>query len=130
VADNLMGSHIAGNTRSVSHALAPNNAPQNPGFWSCTLTGKVGMSIGTTTLDAVGIIPGGGNVLHGIQFGAGGWPWSHTAHYQVEGAPGPSPLGTGEGESSRLLRIHAGSCQPLSLAVHSDSISTVPCMPV
>jgi len=25
-----------------------------------------------------------------------GWPWSHTAHYQVEGAPGPSLLGTGE----------------------------------
>jgi hypothetical protein len=38
---------------------------------SCTFTGKVGMSLGTTTLDAVGIIPGAGNVLHGVQFGAG-----------------------------------------------------------
>ena len=38
--------------------------------------------------------------------------------------------GPGKGESSCLLRIHAGSCQPLSQAVHSDSISTVPCMPV
>ena len=59
----------------------------------------------------------------------GEWPRFHAAHSQVEGAPGPSPLGTGEGESSCLLRIHAGSCQPLSQAVQSDSISTVPCMP-
>lgn len=50
---------------------APNNGTQKPGFWSCTFTGKVGMSLASTTLDAVGIIPGGGNVLHGIQFGAG-----------------------------------------------------------
>jgi len=27
--------------------------------------------LASTALDAVGIIPGGGNVLHGIQFGAG-----------------------------------------------------------
>jgi hypothetical protein len=60
----------------------------------------------------------------------GGWPWFHTAHYQVEGAHGPSPLETGERGSSCLLRIHAGSCQPLSRAVPSDSISTVPCIPV
>ena len=26
-----------------------------------------------------------------------GWPRSHAAFYQVEGAPGPSHLGTGEG---------------------------------
>jgi hypothetical protein len=32
----------------------------------------------------------------------GGWPWSHTSFYQVEGAPGPSPLGTGEEEPNRL----------------------------
>lgn len=51
--------------------VAPNNGPQKPGFISCTFTGKVGMSLGTTTLDAVGIIPGAGNVLHGVQFGAG-----------------------------------------------------------
>jgi hypothetical protein len=50
--------------------VAPSNGTQKPGFWSCTFTGKVGMSIGTTTLDAVGVIPFGGNVLHGIQFGA------------------------------------------------------------
>jgi len=50
--------------------------------------------------------------------------------YQVEGAPGPSLLGTGEGESICLSRIHSGSCQPLLQAVHSDSISTVPCLPV
>src|ERR1017187_9620965 len=60
----------------------------------------------------------------------GGWPRSQKGFYQVEGAPGPSPLGTGEGESNRRSRIHSGSCQPLSRAVHSDSISMVPCMPV
>ncbi len=49
----------------------PNDGPTKPGFLSCTFTGKVGMSLGTTTLDAVGIIPGAGNVLHGVQFGAG-----------------------------------------------------------
>ena len=51
--------------------VAPNNTPSKPGFWSCTFTGKVGLTWGETTLDAVGIIPGGGNVLHGIQMGAG-----------------------------------------------------------
>jgi hypothetical protein len=51
--------------------LAPNNGSQTPSFLSCTFTGKVGMSLGATTLDAVGIIPGAGNILHGVQFGAG-----------------------------------------------------------
>jgi hypothetical protein len=32
---------------------------------------------------------------------AGGWPWSYAAFYQVEGAPGPSPLGTGEESNCR-----------------------------
>ena len=51
--------------------VAPNNGPSKPGFFSCTFTGKVGVTWASTTLDAVGIIPGGGNVLHGIQLGAG-----------------------------------------------------------
>lgn len=51
--------------------VAPNNGPSKPGFWSCTFTGKVGLSWGETALDAVGIIPAAGNVVHGIQFGAG-----------------------------------------------------------
>ena len=50
--------------------------------------------------------------------------------HQVVGAPGPSPLGTGEEKPIRRGLIHSGSCQPLSRAVHSDSISTVPLTPV
>jgi hypothetical protein len=50
--------------------------------------------------------------------------------FQVEGAPGPSLLGTGEEEPNCRMRIHSGSCQPLSRAVHSDSISTIPRIPV
>jgi hypothetical protein len=62
---------------------------------------------------------------------SGGWPRFHTESNQVEGAPGPSPLGTGEVEElGRRLRIHSGRFQPLSRAFHSDSISTVPCIPV
>jgi hypothetical protein len=51
----------------------------------------------------------------------GGWPWSHTAHDQVEGAPGPSPLGTREVESRCLLRIHAGSSQPGAPGLDSET---------
>lgn len=61
----------------------------------------------------------------------GGWPRSQVSLYPVEGAPGPSRLGTGDDEVvCPPTSIHAGSCPPLCLAVHSDSISTVPRMPV
>jgi hypothetical protein len=52
---------------------------------------------------------------------------SHTEFYQVEGAPGPSLLlGTG-GRNRSGWRAQSGGCQPLPQAVHSDSVSTVPC---
>jgi hypothetical protein len=37
---------------------------------SCFSQAATSKAAGTTTLDAVGIIPGAGNILHGIQFGA------------------------------------------------------------
>jgi len=50
---------------------APNNGPQKPSFWSCTFTGNVGASWGETALDAVGIIPFGGNGVKGVQLASG-----------------------------------------------------------
>ena len=52
-------------------AASEKTSPQKRGFVSCTLTGKVGATYAATALDAVGVIPGGGNLLHGIQLGAG-----------------------------------------------------------
>ncbi len=46
-------------------------ANNKPGFWSCTFSAGTGTALGTTALDAIGIIPGGGNVLHGVQLAAG-----------------------------------------------------------
>jgi hypothetical protein len=37
----------------------------------CTVTGKVGATWGETVLDAVGIIPGGNDIVHGVQFASG-----------------------------------------------------------
>ena len=51
-------------------APAANSGPSKPGFFSCTFTGKVGMSYLSFALDAVGVIPGGNDVVHGVQFGA------------------------------------------------------------
>lgn len=65
------GGQSGGQSSGAGGGGAPNNGPSKPGFFSCTFTGKVGMSYLSTGLDAVGIIPGAGNVLHGIQFGAG-----------------------------------------------------------
>ena len=46
-------------------------ANNKPGFWSCTASTETAKALGTTALDAIGIIPGGGNVLHGVQLAAG-----------------------------------------------------------
>jgi RHS repeat-associated protein len=57
----------------TSGYTAPNNpsAPNNGrSFLSCTFTAKTGLALGTTLLDAVGTIPVGGNIVHGIQLGA------------------------------------------------------------
>jgi len=51
--------------------IAPSNGTQTPGFWSCTFTGNVGASWGETALDAVGIIPFGGNAIKGVQLASG-----------------------------------------------------------
>ncbi len=60
-------------TNSQSQALdlcmpiAPNNTPT---IFSCTFTGKVGISLGETLLDGIGIIPGANDVVHGVQLTA------------------------------------------------------------
>jgi RHS repeat-associated protein len=52
---------------SGSSSSAQNNTPT---IFSCTFTGKVGMSLGETLLDGIGIIPGANDVVHGVQLGA------------------------------------------------------------
>jgi hypothetical protein len=97
---------------ACAYGLAPNNGPQKPGFISCTFTGKVGMTWASTTLDAVGIIPGGGNVLHGIQLGAG-----------IVGA-GISVFGnaTGAGLSAGGLGLAFADKAGASIAVHGTEL--------
>jgi len=56
--------------------------------------------------------------------GAAGGPGLISRTIKLRVPPVRCLWGPGKGESSCLLRIHAGSCQPLSQAVHSDSIST------
>lgn len=51
----------------MTSPIAPNNAPN---IFSCTFTGKVGMSLGETLLDGIGIIPGANDVVHGVQLTA------------------------------------------------------------
>lgn len=41
------------------------------GFVSCTFSGKVGITLASTALDGIGIIPAAGNVAKAVQFGAG-----------------------------------------------------------
>jgi hypothetical protein len=41
------------------------------GFVSCTFTGKVGLTLASTALDGIGIIPAAGNTAKAVQFGAG-----------------------------------------------------------
>ena len=54
----------------AGQAAAANSGPTKPGFFSCTFTGRVGMSYLSFALDAVGVFPGGNDVVHGVQFGA------------------------------------------------------------
>ncbi len=65
---------VAGGSATMSNtssAATPKTTPAKRSFLSCTLTVKVAITFGPFGLDAVGAIPGGGNLLHGIQFGAG-----------------------------------------------------------
>jgi RHS repeat-associated protein len=67
----LSGGFIGGGGGGGGGGSAPNNGPQKPGFWSCTFTGNVGASWGETALDAVGIIPFGGNGVKSVQLASG-----------------------------------------------------------
>jgi hypothetical protein len=64
------GRSLAANTRRMS-LLPQTKANNKPSFWSCTFSAGTGAALGTTALDAIGIIPGGGNVLHGVQLATG-----------------------------------------------------------
>jgi RHS repeat-associated protein len=48
----------------------PPSGTHKPGFWRCTFTKGVGMALGSTAADAIGIFPAAGNVFKGVQFGA------------------------------------------------------------
>ncbi|MGH9520555.1 MAG: RHS repeat-associated core domain-containing protein, partial [Terriglobales bacterium] len=91
---------------------APNNRPSRPGFFSCTFSGKVSLVWGETALDAVGIIPGGNDVVHGIQLGAG-----------VIGA-GVSVFGdaTGAGMSAGGLGLTFADKAGASVTVHGTEL--------
>jgi RHS repeat-associated protein len=54
----------------AGQAGAANGGASKPGFFSCTFTGKVGMSYLSLALDAVGIFPAANDIVHGVQFGA------------------------------------------------------------
>jgi hypothetical protein len=55
--------------RGLPHGpvVAPNNTPN---IFSCTFTGKVGISMGEALLDGIGVFPGGNDVIHGVQLTA------------------------------------------------------------
>ena len=84
--------------------VAPNN--DSTSFLSCTFNAKTGKALGTTALDAVGVIPGGGNVLHAIQFGAA----IGAAGISVYGSVRDAGLSaTGGGGPLKLLWLEWGS---------------------
>lgn len=46
-------------------------ATQKPGLLDCTFNGKTGLAWTQTGLDAVGIVPAGGNAVKGVQLASG-----------------------------------------------------------
>ncbi len=96
-------------------SVAPNNTPNKPTFLSCTFTGKVGLSYLTFGLDAVGTIPVGNDVVHGVQFGAG------------IAAAGISLFGgaTGAGLSAGGLGLAFADKSGASIAVHGVELIPV-----
>ena len=99
----------------AGRTLAPNNAANKPTFLSCTFTGKVGLSYLTFGLDAVGTIPVGNDVVHGVQFGAG------------IAAAGISLFGgaTGAGLSAGGLGLAFADKSGVSIAVHGVELIPV-----
>ena len=94
---------------------APNSGPSKPGFFSCTFTGKVGLSYLSFGLDAVGVIPGGNDVVHGVQFGAG----VAAAGISIFGGP------TGAGLSAAGMGLALADKGGASIAVHGVELIPV-----